>query len=130
VVVRRLHDHEQFEQVAAWEQELVGSAQYDEGQHVSLAFTPSGQLALAYRRCRLLSSGSESCDPNDEAVIFALEEPGGWSLEVVREADAGSCGEYTTLAIDGDGVATIAFRCTVETVDGFAFRLFAASRPL
>lgn len=130
VVVRRLTDHEQFENSGAWDQELVGTPQYDEGQHVSLAFTPTGQTALAYHRCRSLSAGSGGCDPNDEAVIFALRETDGWSIEVVREAEIGSCGEYTSLGIDSDGIARIAFRCTIEIDDGFEFRLYVASREI
>jgi hypothetical protein len=126
VRLRRLIDPEQFSETSAWSSELVGKAQYDEGQNVSLAVTPSGKLALAYHRCRLVTSSSDGCDQNDEAVIFAIEDDGDWDFDTVKESDGGSCGEYASLGFDQQGNAYIYFRCTVLIDDEFTFRPYLA----
>ncbi|MDJ0764041.1 MAG: hypothetical protein QNJ97_13750 [Myxococcota bacterium] len=130
VRVRTLIDENRFVDADAWLDEIVGKSQYDEGQYVSLAFTPAGNPALAYHRCKRYDPDNEACDQNDEALIFALKQGGSWQYEVVREADVGSCGEYASLDIDASGTAYIAFNCTVELESGFAFRPFMASKPL
>ena len=130
VRVRRLSDYTLFEDASSWSTELVCKNQFDEGRYVSMAFTPSGKLALAYHRCRLLSSDSEACDPNEEAVVLALEGASGWTYDTAAEADTGSCGEYTSLAIDSAGTAHIAYRCTVQIDNEFTFRLFVASKDI
>lgn len=130
VRLRRLSDHEQFADAGAWSDELVASNQYDEGQFVSLALTPANQVALAYRRCKLLTATGGGCDLNDEGVIFALDEGSYWSFQVVDEADIGSCGEYTSLDITDDGTAFISYRCTIQEDDEFKFRLFVASKDI
>jgi len=130
VRIRTLSDPEKFEQADAWSDEVVGDSRYDEGRHVSLAFTPSGESALAYHRCRLITSSSSGCDQNDEAAIFALKKAGAWQRETIRKASRGSCGEYTSLAFSTDGTAYVAYRCTVETDEGFEFRLYVADRKV
>ncbi len=128
VRVRRLSDPDAFTDAASWSDELVGKAQYDEGQGVSMTFLPGGELALAYHRCRLVTSGSSGCDPNDEAVVFARWDGATWRYETVVEADAGSCGEYTAVGVDDEGLVTIAYRCTIQVDGDFEFRLFAATK--
>ncbi len=131
VRVWRLVDADRFTEIDAWEGQTVGQAQYDEGQYVSLAFTPAGEVALAYHRCRLISAGGSACDMNDEAVIFAVEQDAGWAFDVVHEAETGSCGEYTSLAIDqATSTAWISFRCTDGEPGNFAFRPYVASGVL
>jgi len=128
VRVKRISDMEGFADSKSWESEIVGDAAYDEGRHVSLDFTPSGREILAYHRCRLYSSSSDGCDQNDEAVILAVEKDGYFEIEKVDEAELGSCGAYTSLAVDSTGKAHVAYRCTVSEGDEFYFRLFVASR--
>jgi hypothetical protein len=130
VRLRRLKNSEGFGDVSQWDSEIVGSSIWEEGQYVSLAFTPSGQVALAYHRCKRHETDASGCNQNDEAVVLAIQGTDKWSFEVVKEADRGSCGEYTSLAIDAGGTAHIAYRCTVETPDGFTMRLFVASKPI
>jgi hypothetical protein len=126
VKLRRLSDAAQFAESSAWSSELVGRAQYDEGLNVSLAIAPSGLVALAYHRCRLVTSTSEGCDQNDEAVIFAIENGSGWSYSTVVESEVGSCGNFTSLGFDDQGTAYIVYRCTVQEGDEFTFRPFVA----
>jgi hypothetical protein len=126
VKLRRLSDPAQFAESSAWSSELVGRAQYDEGLGVSLAIAPSGLVALAYHRCRLVTSTSEGCDPNDEAVIFAIENDTGWSYSTVVESEVGSCGNFTSLGFDAQGTAYIVYRCTVQQGEEFSFRPFVA----
>jgi hypothetical protein len=132
VRVRTLSESERFEEIEAWSDEKVADPLYDEGQYVSLAFTPAGEIALAYHRCKLLTSNQDGCDQNDEAVIFAVEKESGWQKEVVVESTGGSCGEYTSLAFDSKGTAFIAYRCTEKSFENteqvFVFRLFVASK--
>jgi hypothetical protein len=126
VRLRRLTDPTLFTESSAWSSERVGKAQYDEGQNVSLAIAPSGLVALAYHRCKLISDTSEGCDQNDEAVIFAIESTSGWSYSTVVESEGGSCGEYASLGFDQQGNAYIAYRCTVQIDSEFTFRPFLA----
>jgi hypothetical protein len=126
VRLRRLSDPAQFADSSAWSSELVGKAQYDEGLGVSLAITPSGRVAMAYHRCRLVTSSSDGCDPNDEAVIFAIEGDGAFDYHTVVESEAGSCGDFVSLGIDPQGVAYVAYRCTVQEGEEFSFRPFVA----
>ncbi len=130
--IRRLTDPERFGELDAWEMELIRDPRFDEGQYVSLAFTPSGRAALSYHRCRMVTSTSTSCDQNDEALVFVMEKPsGGWMApETVKQAPKGSCGEYTSLSFDSAGTAYIAYRCTVEIDNVFSFRVFVASKEL
>jgi len=130
VRVRTLSDPEQFADAGAWTDELVVSNQYDEGRYVSLAFTPANGLVLAYHRCKLLSDTGGGCNPNDEAVILAQDMGTHWQMEVVHEADVGSCGEYVSLDIAPDGTAFVAFRCTILEDDVYKFRLFVASKDI
>ncbi len=130
VRLRTLDDPGSFADAGAWTDELVATNQYDEGRHVSLALLPNNQLAMAYHRCKLLTAGGGGCDINDEAVVFALDEGGYWSHEVVDAAEAGSCGEYTSLDIAPDGTAYISYRCTIQEDGDFLFRMFVASKDL
>ncbi len=131
VYVIRLKDPEQFDTVEqGWENELVASGIYDEGLSVSLAFTPSGQAALAYHRCKRFDTEGGGCNINDEAVVFAMEGPVDWSYQVVKQGTDGSCGESVSLAIDNSGTAYIAFRCT-ELIEGdYLFRLYVAEKEI
>ena len=126
VRLRRLSDPAQFADASAWSSELVGKAQYDEGLGVSLAIAPSGRVALAYHRCRLITSTSEGCDPNDEAVILAIEDGDAFSYHTVVESEAGSCGSFVSLGFDQQGAAYVAYRCTVQEGEEFSFRPFVA----
>jgi hypothetical protein len=130
VKIRRLSDMARFTDAAAWATELVAEGPYDEGEHVSLDFTPSGNMALAYHRCRRLTDKREDCNQNDEAVIFAVKQGADWRYEVVKKADVGQCGEYTSLAIAGDGTAHVSFRCTDEQDQVFSLELFEASKKV
>jgi len=53
VRLRRLADPTRFADPAAWDNKLVGSGRYDEGRYVSLAFSATGDVLLAYQRCFL-----------------------------------------------------------------------------
>lgn len=124
-------DPTRFSEADAWAVETVGSGQYEEGLSVDLDFKPDGGIAMAYRRCKLVTSVSGGCDMNDEGVVFAHEVDGSWRYELVQEATTGSCGEYTALSIDGSGMAHIAFRCTEDGGGGtFQFRPYYASGQL
>ena len=131
VRVRRLSDHARFIEPLAWDSEVVYYPGYDVGQGVCLAVTPSGSLAMSYHRCRLLTSGSTACDQNDEAAVFAMQQGSTWRYQVIRAADVGSCGDFTSLAMAADGVAWVAFRCTVSLAGGeFTQRLFVAHKEI
>jgi hypothetical protein len=130
VKVRRLTDPELFAETDAWDSELVGDSRYDEGQNVSLAFTNSGKAVLAYHRCKLYTSDASGCDINDEAVILAVQDGSDWDIEVVKQATVGSCGNFTSLAIDAAGNAHISYSCAEEIDGKYVFRLFAASKSL
>jgi len=130
VKIRTLTDTANFTQSSSWTSELVASNRYDEGEYASLAYTPDGRRALAYRRCKLLTDAGSGCNINDEAVVFALEGTNGFEMEVVKAGDEGACGEWSSLAIDASGKATILFRCTVEDGGSYALRLFTATRML
>ncbi len=131
VYVMRLTDPENFDDVTGgWDKELVSSSIYDEGLSVSLAFTPGGRAALAYHRCKRFGTEGGSCNINDEAVVFAMEGPAGWSTEPVKRGTDGSCGDFVSLAIADDGTAYVAFRCT-ELIDGeYLFRLYVAEKAI
>ncbi len=130
VKLLRLAPEAEFADATAWTSEQVGDARYDEGQYVSLAFTPSGKAALAYHRCKRYDPGTDGCNQNDEAAIFALQEGDKWNIEIVKAGSKGSCGEFTSLAFDQSGAAHVAFRCTIEIPDGFSFRPYVASKAL
>ena len=130
VKIRTLTDPDNFTSSASWSTEHVASNRYDEGEYVSLAYTPEGHRALAYRRCKLLTDEGDGCNINDEAVVFALEGDDGFEMEIVKAGDEGACGEWTSMAIDASGKATILFRCTVEDAGSYALRLFTATRML
>jgi hypothetical protein len=131
VYVMRLTDPENFEDViGAWDKELVSSSIYDEGLSVSLAFTPDGRAALAYHRCKRFGTEGGGCNINDEAVVFAMEGPAGWSYEPVKRGTDGSCGEFVSLAIANDGTAYVAFRCTELIESEYVFRLYVAEKAI
>lgn len=130
VKVRRLVGGEDFTNLDMWTSEIVRDKQYDEGQHVSLAFTPSGDLALAYFRCKLYDGTNDGCNPNDEAVVFAINQRSTWRREVVKEGDGMECGMYPTLAFSEDGTANIAFQCVVNTFNEFNFALLSATKKI
>jgi hypothetical protein len=130
VKIRTLTDPDNFTLNSSWTSELVASNRYDEGEYVSLAYTPDGRRAMAYRRCKLLTDEGNGCNINDEAVVFALEGKNGFEMESVKAGDEGACGEWASMAIDATGKATILFRCTVEDSGSYDLRLFTATRML
>ncbi|MBN2718852.1 MAG: hypothetical protein JXX14_23605 [Deltaproteobacteria bacterium] len=130
VRVRRLSDLSNFTNSLSWTSEIVTRALYDEGDYLSLAFTPQGKEVLAYHRCRLNSSTSDSCDQNDEAALLAIRTDGVWRDEVITASAKGSCGEYTSVAVDSRGVAHVVYRCTENDGDQYYFRLFVASKEI
>lgn len=127
--VRRLLDPERFAEATAWQNETIGDVRYDEGYYPSLTYAASGELLLAYHRCRSATAAAEGCNPAYEAVILARREVGGtWRNEVVRSAATGSCGEYTRVGADSTGRIIVAYRCTIEVSGEFEFRVFVASK--
>ena len=131
VRVRRLADLNDFANSLSWRSEIVSDARFDEGRYVSLAFTPQGKEVLAYHRCKLNTSTSDSCDQNDEAALLAIRNAAGvWQRETIASSNLGSCGEYTNVAVDSTGVAHVVYRCTVTDSDEFYFRLFVASKEI
>ena len=128
--VRRLSDLTNFADAVSWTSEIATKALYDEGRYVSLAFTPKGNEVLAYHRCKLNSSTSDSCDQNDEAAMLSIRTNGVWMPEVIASAAQGSCGEYTNIAIDSTGVAHVVYRCTESDGENYYFRLFVASKEI
>lgn len=99
-----------------WEKRDIGDARYDEGYGASLAVSPSGHLGAAYYRCAKVVSGLGSCSPQEDALIFAYEDAGEWTREVVDAGGDGFCGRNPSLAFDADGDAHIAYECE-ELVD-------------
>ena len=77
-----------------------------------------------------LKDEGSGCNINDEAVVFALEGENGFEMETVKAGDEGACGEWSSMAIDASGKATILFRCTVEDAGSYSLRLFTATRML
>jgi hypothetical protein len=100
-----------------WEFDDIGDAQYDEGYQTSLAVSPNGNLAVAYYRCARIERGIGQCAAEDDALIFAWEDAGDWTHEVVDAGGEGLCGTNPSLTFDADGRAVIGYEC--ETlVDG------------
>lgn len=130
VKVRRLVVADAFTQADSWTSDIVHNDLYDEGDHVSLAFSSDGEPALSFHRCRRYSSSDDSCDANDEALVFAIEKQGTWSFETVHQADNLPCGTYTSLAFDDDNKAYIAFQCTKEYMGEYSLALYIASKQL
>ncbi|MBN2529313.1 MAG: hypothetical protein JXR76_23195 [Deltaproteobacteria bacterium] len=130
VKVRRLTDMTQFAEPSAWTSEVTGNAEFDEGQYVSLAFTPQGKEVLAYHRCKKNSSTAASCDVNDEAAILAVRTDTTWKREVIAQSNLGSCGEYTSAVVDSTGTVHVAYRCTENDGGESFFKLFVASKEI
>ncbi|MCK5689916.1 hypothetical protein KAI87_11635 [Myxococcota bacterium] len=131
VRLRTLTNPANFEDASAWSSEIVGDARYDEGQGVSIAFLPSGELAMAYHRCkRITSTTSGGCDQNDEATIFAYASGSSWIREEVDSASSGSCGDFVGLGIDSQSRAWVAYRCTTLEDSTFVQRLFVANKQI
>ncbi|AWV89284.1 hypothetical protein [Bradymonas sediminis] len=100
-----------------WEKRDIGDARFDEGYDLSLAINPRGNLAAAYYRCAKVVAGLGNCASADDALIFAYEDAGEWTQEIVDEGAEGLCGRNPSLAFDADGQAHIAYECE-ELVDG------------
>ena len=100
-----------------WAKQDIGDARYDEGYGASLAVSPSGHLGAAYYRCAKVAGGLGNCAAQDDALIFAYEDAGEWTREVVDEGGEGQCGRNPSLAFDPDGRAHIAYECETM-VDG------------
>jgi hypothetical protein len=102
---------------SGWELTDIGDARYDEGYDASLAANPNGQMAAVYYRCAEVAEGLGNCSAADDALVFAWEDAGDWTHEVVDAGGDGLCGRRPSLAFDDDGYAHIAYEC--ETlVDG------------
>lgn len=107
-----------FESISeGWELSDIGNALYDEGYTPSLAVDPDGRLAVAYYRCTEVLNGLGNCSAGDDALIFAHEDAGHWTHEVVDPGEQGLCGRNPSLVFDTDGAALIAYECEDE-VDG------------
>ncbi len=102
---------------SGWQLDDIGDARYDEGYDASLAVSPSGHLAAVYYRCTKATSGPGNCDAADDALVFAWEDAGDWTREVVDEGSEGFCGRHPSLAFDSTGYAHIAYECE-KLVDG------------
>lgn len=128
-VLARVVDASRFTDLAAgWSLENLGDPRYDEGYHPSVAIDPSGNLAIAYYRCRRLTRASKDCDPNDDALVFAWLDAGFWEIEVVDEGGSGACGMYPSLAFDSTGRAILGYQCAVQVEGGFEFQTKVAIR--
>ncbi|MEM6931252.1 MAG: hypothetical protein AAF602_30260, partial [Myxococcota bacterium] len=127
--LRELPAGADFTDPTAWTNERVGRGPYDEGRHVSLALDPSGEPVLAYHACKRLTDNGTSCNLNDEALVVATRTaPGEWTYEVVRAAEGATCGRFTSLAFDDQGIAWLGFRCSVPVDGGFEPRPLVAWR--
>ncbi len=130
VKIVRLVDDERFTDSEAWNIEYVGQNGLDEGKYVSMAFSPNGDLALAYYRCRRLAV-DENCNSNDDGLVFAIKHAGTWSYEVVDDGDqAGECGIYSALAFTSDGTAHIAYLCNLEDMGERHLSLYVADKKI
>lgn len=125
-----LADPSRFSEASAWQGSRIGRNLYDEGRHLSMALDTDDQPVLSWHRCRRVDSGTEGCDPDDEAVVYAYQSDGTWHHETVTEAEEGSCGEYTNLVLDQAGTPWVSWRCTILSEGAFVFRTFAAQRVL
>ena len=114
-----LTDDEAFTSAGdGWTQSPLGDPRYDEGYDPSVAVDPEGRVAMAYYRCTPTANGVGNCDAQGDGLIFAFQEYGDWTYELVDPGeDYGQCGRYASLAFDGDGNAVIAYNCQVM-VDG------------
>ncbi|MDF1562021.1 MAG: hypothetical protein P1V51_03210 [Deltaproteobacteria bacterium] len=125
----RLTDPTQFEDLAnGWEKERLGDPRFDEGYSPSIAFDPEGNLGIAYYRCVRVNRGVGSCNPNDDAVVFAWDDAGTWVTEVVDEGGEGHCGMYPSLAFDSTGRAIIGYQCVEQVGGEFEFQTKIATR--
>lgn len=117
--VATLEEMSEFESASSWEFEEIGDATYDEGYSPSMAMSPDGTPALAYRRCNIASSDLGDCDSDRSAVVFAYQDGGEWKHEIVDTGDnLAFCGNAPELQFDGDE-PVIAYRCEVaEEVGG------------
>lgn len=111
-----LEDAAEFESSSkGWKLQDIGDSRFDEGYSPSMAIGPDGQLAVAYYRCTKSTGTLGDCTTEDDALIFAFEDNGEWTREVVDEGDVGGyCGSKPSLTFDADGYAVIAYRCEVE----------------
>lgn len=131
VKVVRLTDEEHFTDASSWISEEVGQNGYVEGHHVSMAFTPGGNMALSYYRCRRNAQEDDACNHNDDGLMFALKNGGSWSYQTVDEGDqAGECGTYSALAFTSDGIGHIAYLCNVDRDGERAVLLYVASKKV
>ena len=131
VKVVRLLDDEQFMESSAWKTEYVGQNGFAEGTFVSMRFSPLGNMALAYYRCRQNSDQDENCNMNDDGLIFAIKKAGEWSYQVVDDGDqAGECGTYASLAFTSDGTAHIGYLCNLSHLGERTVSLYVASKKI
>lgn len=108
-----LTDEAQFESASAgWTLSDIGDSQFDEGYRSTLAISPGGTVAVAYYRCTKASLGLGDCKPADDGLVFAYRDRGTWVREIVDPGDElGLCGQFPSLAFDGNGIAHIAYQC-------------------
>jgi hypothetical protein len=116
---------------AGWELSDIGDARYDEGYDASLALNPNGQMAAVYYRCADVADGLGSCSSADDALVFAWEDAGDWTREVVDAGGEGLCGRHPSLAFDDSGYAHIAYECETLVDGGLESQIkYARRKPL
>lgn len=128
-----LTDDAQFTSLAdGWTTEVLGDSRYDEGYNPAIAVGPQGQLAIAYYRCTVATSGLGNCDGTEDGIVFAWQEGGGWESEVIDPGatDLGTCGTYPALAFDGNGHAVAAYQCQAMVSDALVDEVHFARRDL
>lgn len=127
--IARNTDPANFESLGAgWEIGPIGDNRFREGAHPSIAVSPDGRVGVAYYRCGRPTDSS--CDPGEDAVVFAWWEDGEWTYEVVDEGEAGLCGMSAALAFKSDGSAFIGYQCAVRigSSSDFTFEVRVATR--
>lgn len=126
----RLEAGADFSSASAWAVEEIGDHRFDEGEHPSLAFDPSGRLALAYARCARATDPAGQCNPSVDAVVFAWRDTdGGFQREVVDAGEtAGPCGAWPNLAFDAGGAAWVAYHCATLEAGELTDEVRAARR--
>lgn len=102
-----------------WDLERIGDSRFDEGYHPSVAVAPDGRVGVSYYRCVRATREMGSCDPQDDALMFAWQDDdGAWTREVVDPGDEGICGTYTSLGFLPGGEAVISYQCVRRYDDG------------
>ena len=102
-----------------WSLTALGDARYVEGEHPSIAIDESGFVAVVWYRCLRVGRGT-TCDPQDDAVVFAWYVDDEWLTEVIDNGEMGLCGRYPNLKFGADNKAIVVYQC-VFSGDSFEF---------